>query len=330
MDFQLPQGLQRSVESIVTDSGLPSEVVAGLLEHHTVVSYSKGSALFLQGSPADVLFWISSGIVEVSCPLSDGERVLVRLCGPGDILGHIDFFDEKRRRVQSYEAFAQTKCEVAIITREYLFRLLQALEPAQLISLIEYMNTRWSRVDSLWAAFIGSDYRRRLEAVFDDIALRLGVDDSRGTLLLAELRHQQLAEMIGCSRAMVTRLIDQMVQEGVLARQGKRYVLLNQSKHTAHAELRQHDDLVQWLAARTDGGPPKDSKSYSRSPLAVPASGRVDKPSKSSELSSRPAVDLRRTRAAEVVENTSRNTRTSHAREERCFSRCKGAAEPRL
>src|SRR5579859_218191 len=133
MGFQLPRSLQHGVESFVSDSGLPREIVAELIEHHTVVPYCKGSTLFLRGSPADVIFWVFSGVVEVFCPLEDGTRVLVRLCGPGDILGHVDFSDNKQRRVQKYEAFAQTKCEVALITREYLFRLLQGLEPAQLI-----------------------------------------------------------------------------------------------------------------------------------------------------------------------------------------------------
>jgi len=310
MDFQVSQGLQRHVERFVSDSGLPREIVGELIDHHTIVPYGRGSALFLRGSPADVLFWVFSGIVEVCSPLADGGRVLVRLCGPGDILGHVDFLDDKRRRVQKYEAHAQTKCEVGLITRESLFRLLEGLEPMQLIRLIEYINTLWSRADSLWAAFIGSDFRKRLELVLGDIALRLGVDDSRGTLLLPDLRHEQLAAMIGSSRPMITRLIDQMVQEGVLARQGKQYILLNRSTRTAHMAIKHHDartaggpredhmalkqsdDLVHWLAARTGGGPRDDHERHPGSASPISATGRVDQLGKGPDLSSRWARDL--------------------------------------
>jgi len=227
MNPQLPEALQRRVESFVNDSGLPKEIVDELISHHTLVSYPKGSALFLQGSPADMFFWVFSGTVEVFCPQPDGERVLMRLCGPGEILGHVDFIDHKQRRAQMFEAQARTKCEVALLTREHIVRLLQTLEPTQLIRLLEYLNTMWSAAANSWATFISLDYRERLELVLKDLATRFGVEDSRGTLLITDLLHAKLAEMIGSSRPMITRLINEMVEQGVLARRGKQYVLLN-------------------------------------------------------------------------------------------------------
>jgi CRP-like cAMP-binding protein len=227
MTAQIPEVLQRRLDAFIADSGVPREIVDELISHHTVVSYPKGSTLFLQGAPADMLFWVFSGMVEVFCPQSDGSRVLVRLCGPGEILGHVDFMDHKQRRAQVFEAFARTKCEVALVTRDHIFKLLKTLEPDRLIGLIEYLNTMWSSVASSWATFIGLDYRQRLEVVLADLANRFGVEDSRGTVLITELLHAKLAEMIGSSRPMITRLISDMVDQGVLARRGKQYILLH-------------------------------------------------------------------------------------------------------
>jgi CRP-like cAMP-binding protein len=241
MNPQLPEALQRRVDSFVSDSGLPREIVDELISHHTIVTYPKGSALFLQGSPADMFFWVFSGTVEVFCPQSDGERVLMRLCGPGEILGHVDFIDHKQRRAQMFEAHARTKCEVALLTREHISRLLQTLEPTQLIRLLEYVNTLWSAAANSWATFISLDYRERLELVLKDLASRFGVEDSRGILLITDLLHAKLAEMIGSSRPMITRLINEMVDQGVLARRGKQYVLLNRPERPAHAALNHYD-----------------------------------------------------------------------------------------
>jgi CRP-like cAMP-binding protein len=193
MSSQIPEALQRRLEVFVNNSGLPMEIIEELLSHHTVVAYPKGSTLFLQGSPADVLFWVFSGMVEIYCPQPDGSRVLVRLSGPGEVLGHVDFIDHKKRRAQMFEAYARTKCEVALLTREHIFKLLEALEPKQLIRLLEYLNTMWSSVANSWATFIGLDYRNRLELVLTDLADRFGVEDARGTLLITELLHAQLA-----------------------------------------------------------------------------------------------------------------------------------------
>lgn len=255
MNVQIPEILQRRLEGFIADSGLPREIVDELISHHTVVTYPKGSTLFLQGAPADMMFWVFSGMVEVFCPQADGSRVLVRLCGPGEILGHVDFIDHKKRRAQVFEAFARTKCEVALLTREHIFKLLKTLEPDQLIGLLEYLNTMWSSVASSWATFIGLDYRQRLELVLADLANRFGAEDSRGTILITELLHAKLAEMIGSSRPMITRLISDMVDQGVLARRGKQYILLHKQASAANeARDRASAPPLQPVAARRDGG----------------------------------------------------------------------------
>jgi CRP-like cAMP-binding protein len=256
MTDQIPEVLQRRLDAFIADSGLPREIVDELISHHTVVSYPKGSTLFLQGAPADMFFWVFSGMVEVFCPQADGSRVLVRLCGPGEILGHVDFIDHKKRRAQVFEAFARTKCEVALLTRDHIFKLLKTLEPDKLIGLIEYLNTMWSSVASSWATFIGLDYRQRLEVVLADLASRFGVEDSRGTVLITELLHAKLAEMIGSSRPMITRLISDMVDQGVLARRGKQYILLHRAQPGAHP-VRDREAApapAQPIAARRDSG----------------------------------------------------------------------------
>jgi len=212
---------------------LPKELIDELIEHHTSVTYSKDSVIFLQGSPADLIFWVVSGLVKIYCPLAGGGRTLVRLAGPGDLLGHVDFLDSEHRRSQAFEAHALTKCSIAIVTREQLNRLLQKLESQQMISLIEGVNSYWSSMAQRFATFLGISFRERLEMTFSELAAKFGVRDTRGTLLMPELSHVDLAEMIGSSRPMVSRLVNEMIEEGSLTRRGKQYVLLNRT----HAAL---------------------------------------------------------------------------------------------
>ena len=61
-----------------------------------------------------------------------------------------------------------------------------------------------------------------------DLAKRAGVRDSEGIMLIPEIGHQELSEMIGCSRPLVTRMIAEMVKSGLLARRKKQYVVLKQ------------------------------------------------------------------------------------------------------
>ncbi len=204
---------------------LPKQLADELINHHTTVTYAKGSILFLQGSPADLMFWVLSGLAKAYCPMPDGNHTLVRLCGPGDVLGYVNYIDSDGRRLQAYEAQALTKCTVALFTREHAVKMLEKLDQPTLIHLLEQMNTVWSSVAYRFATFLGLSFRQRLELTLKDLASRFGVQDKRGILLPMKLSHAELAEMIVGSRPMVTRLIGELIAERSLYRDGKRYIV---------------------------------------------------------------------------------------------------------
>ncbi|MGH8011678.1 MAG: Crp/Fnr family transcriptional regulator [Candidatus Binataceae bacterium] len=187
-----------------------------LVEHHTALTFSKGAAIFRRGAPADVVYWIRAGIVDVLWPGRDGNAVLARLIGAGEFLGYADFIDEKGRRCQAFDAHARTTCQLALVTREHLERILQKLDASRLVRVLEQFNTAWSGVLCRWACFIGLDYRQRLELVLGELASRFGLEDAGGVLLLPRLSHADFAEMIGSSRPMVSRILSEMADRKLL------------------------------------------------------------------------------------------------------------------
>src|SRR5271154_2155613 len=208
---------------------LPADCLTELIEHSHCVSYAPGAPMFLKGSTADVIFWVLTGLVKVIYPNTDGTRVVVKLAGPGDVIGFADTVDSAGRHTQAFEAEAVTKSSVALFTRDHVIRALHRLSPLKLVSLIESLNSSWSAMNSFNARFLGLSFRERLESIFAQLAERFGAKDSRGVLLTPELSHEALAEMIASSRPMVTRLIAEMVDQCVIARQGKHYILLDAS-----------------------------------------------------------------------------------------------------
>jgi CRP-like cAMP-binding protein len=173
-----------------------------------------------------MLACILSGYVNVFCPVGDGNRTLVRLAGPGEIIGYPDYIDEKGRHARLFEAQVATKCTLALFSRDHVVRLLASLPTDVLISIIASLNTFWSENLRFFATLLNLPFWNRLTIVLSDLAKRAGVKDADGIILIPEIGHEGLSEMIGCSRPMVTRLIAEMVQSGLLARRGKQYVLL--------------------------------------------------------------------------------------------------------
>jgi CRP-like cAMP-binding protein len=245
----------------VRQAGVPSEIIDELINDNIVARYTRRFRLFLQGAPADVLMIIINGVVKVHCAQPDGRRFLVELAGPGDIIGYVDRLDLKGRHCQAFEAQALTNCAVALVSRQRILKLLADSDHAALISLFERLNTFWGSVVHRYASLMTLSYRERLEAMLSEVAARFGVKETRGTLLTLELGHDDWAEMIGSSRPMVSRLIAEMVQNRILAREGKHYILLS-------------DDSSERLAPpmpRIEGSPVNGTAASKNGAVARPA-----------------------------------------------------------
>ena len=209
--------------------GLPKDVIRTLLSRHTLVRYPKGSPLFGKGSPADIVFVVLSGIVKIYCARAGAARTLVELAGPGDLAGYADFSDKSRERSQLFDAEAISNSCVALITRDHVLHVLRKLDPDLILTLAETVNSLWASAVYRYARFLGMTLRERLEVIFAEMAERFGVTDARGILITPELEQEGLAEMIGGSRPMVSKLLMEMKQEGVIAREGKHYIVTSKS-----------------------------------------------------------------------------------------------------
>jgi CRP-like cAMP-binding protein len=204
---------------------LPISIADELSSRLTSVAYAGGSTLILQGSPADVVLWIISGVVKIYCRVQDGNRVLVKLAGPGDVLGYPALIVPEVGASQPFEAQALTKCTVAMFSRDSIIGMIEKLDQPTLIRLTDHFNQSWSLIAHRLVTFLGSSFRQRLELTFKDLASRFGVEDERGFLLTLKLSHMDLAEMIGSSRPMATVLIGEMVADRSLYRQGHQYLV---------------------------------------------------------------------------------------------------------
>ncbi len=205
---------------------VPSAIVDDLVDYRNTVSYPRGAMVFLEGSPGDLFGCVLAGYVKVYCNTANGARVLARLSGPGDIIGYADCEDGKGRRSKIFETQALTKCSIALFTRERAVRLLRSLDPDQAIELYQTLNSFWSSTLHWWTSFLGLPFQQRLEVVLGELGRRVGVHDNRGTLIIPELSQADLAEMIASSRPLVSRLLNEMEECGLVQRRGKQYILL--------------------------------------------------------------------------------------------------------
>jgi CRP/FNR family transcriptional regulator, cyclic AMP receptor protein len=218
--------------------GLPSNAIAALFNRDTIVRYPKGSPLLATGSSPDAIFAVMSGMVKVYCSGRHGMRVLVDLAGPGELAGYANLGGPAPGQPPLYEAEALTSSSVALFARHDLLCVLRSLEAGTVLAVTEMVNSLWSAMVHRYACYLVMSLRDRLEDVFAELARRYGTRTAQGVLLLPELGHEALAEMIGGSRPMVSKLLAEMTAEGPIAREGRRYILLTSNAREPNASLR--------------------------------------------------------------------------------------------
>jgi CRP/FNR family transcriptional regulator, cyclic AMP receptor protein len=223
-----PSEFSYRLEQQLTAWNLPAQLATEIEHGLTPVTYEEGAIIFLRDSPAEFVFWLLKGFVKVYLPHASGNRILVTIARPGQPVGMVANVDADGRSHQVFEAQALTKCSIGLSSRAHMMTLLRRLDHESMIQLLHNLYTTSSAMCERYIGFLALSLRERLEIVFKDLGARFGIDDRRGTLIILELNHEDLAEMIGSSRPMVSKVVGDMVREGLLARCAKhRFILLD-------------------------------------------------------------------------------------------------------
>jgi len=176
-------------------------------EHH----YPGEAILFMEGQPSPGLMVIVSGRVRLSTASADGRSIIVRIAGPGEVLGlsatvvgracelTAETLEPARIKVISREGFRQW----LRVHPELAFQIAQELAE-------EYNNT----CQQLRTMLLSHTAAQRLARTLLQF-VRNAVPKKDGRVQFT-VTHQQMAEMIGSSRETVTRLLTSFRQKGLI------------------------------------------------------------------------------------------------------------------
>jgi CRP/FNR family cyclic AMP-dependent transcriptional regulator len=165
--------------------------------------YRKGHLLIEEGEQGDTLFILLSGRVRAFGTGQNGamrdREITYGTYGAGEYIGEMSL--DGGRRSASVEAIEA--CECAIVTRPTLLRHI-AEHPEFALDLLAKVIRR-ARSATLSAKQLAlNDVYGRLVLLLDELA----VPQPDGTRLIAvRLTHQDMANRLGCSREMVSRLM---------------------------------------------------------------------------------------------------------------------------
>jgi CRP-like cAMP-binding protein len=86
--------------------------------------------------------------------------------------------------------------------------------------------SRWGELLYRYTRFQGLNLRQRLAMALLELAQKFGVQDARGTMLILQLTHEDLADLVGASRQKVTEHIKELERQQVILRDGRKLIVM--------------------------------------------------------------------------------------------------------
>jgi CRP/FNR family transcriptional regulator, cyclic AMP receptor protein len=183
-----------------------------ILAEARVVRYSEGTQIFAKGDPGNSMMAVLHGRVVISNPSQDGRQLVVTIFRESDVFGEIALLDGKER---SADATAATDCELLVVPRRSLLRLLER-QPELGIELMVVLCERLRRTNEQVEDFAFLD----LEARIAKTLLRLVRDETRQSptsRLGLKISQRALGELVGGSRESVNKHLQDWKRSGIIA-----------------------------------------------------------------------------------------------------------------
>ena len=181
-----------------------------------LISHARGAKLFSEGEPARNVFVICSGQMKISATSRDGKTMILKIAGPGDVMGLSAVLANVPHEVTA-EAIEPSQVKM-VPKQEFLDFLsrhgIASMHAAQSLS-GEYLTVFH---DAKRLALSGSAAGRLARLLLDWAhAPANGGAELRFTMALT---HQEVADMAGTSRETVTRLLNQFRRDQWLTIKG--------------------------------------------------------------------------------------------------------------
>ncbi len=196
---------------------LAQDTLRAIAASGVVRHFPKNAVLINEGEHGDSLFILLSGKVKVYTSNEQGKEFIIDFHGPGEYVGEMSL--DGAPRSASVMTVEPTSC--AVVSRAH-FREFLLAHPDFALHLIEKLIERVRRTTENVKSLALSDVYGRLVRLLQALA-----QEREGRLVIPEkLTQQDIAERVGASRDMISRLLKDLVAGGYLSVEDRTITIL--------------------------------------------------------------------------------------------------------
>src|SRR5579883_2146307 len=186
-----------------------------VLKHFSQIShqttYPPEATLFVEGQSPRGVYLLCSGKVKLSTSSRDGKVLILKMAGPGDMLG-----------------LTAVPCQVNFVPREPFLDILERYGEAGLRSaqaLSREFQSAYRDIHDLILARSSAGKLAKLLLSWTPSSDR----NSKEIRVTSGLTHEEMAQMIGASRETVTRLLSDLRKKQLIRLEGSTLVIRNRN-----------------------------------------------------------------------------------------------------
>jgi CRP-like cAMP-binding protein len=186
------------------------DAVIGSLARHVVPrTYPKGNLLFYDGESCTALYVVLDGRAKLSLFNDEGREVILTVVRSGGVIGLDGAFARP-----TYFGTCTTLAESRLgkLERETFLTWLRE-NPPVLEPLINEFSRRLRRAYEKIGEQALLPVKKRLLSTLVEIARAEGIRGTSGQVSFVRPTHQELAELIGSTRVVVSRLLKELVED---------------------------------------------------------------------------------------------------------------------
>ena len=196
----------------------PGMYLAKVRGGETVKECRKKHAIFVQGSPADAVFYVERGKVKLTVLSARGKEAVVAILGSGDFFGEGSLAGQPLRMAT---ATPMTECSILRIKKETMIRMLHD-EPAFSELFMSYLLSRNTRIEEDLVDQLFNSSEKRLARILL-LLTRFG-KEGQHELVVPRISQETLAEMVGTTRSRVSFFMNKFRKLGLIDYNGGLHV----------------------------------------------------------------------------------------------------------
>ena len=187
-----------------------------------------GKVVFRQGDPGTEMYFIVSGLVQVSIVLPDDGETALRQLGSGEEFGEIALIDNKERTAT---VATLEPCEFLVITRNDFIAFLMD-HPSVAIQLMAVMSRRLRAKNDLVKDTLHVNAKYRLAVTLQNLATGYGKNTQHGLRIDTTFSDAEIANITGIPREVVAGQLRSWCNAGFIEMQGGYITLVNPGELT--------------------------------------------------------------------------------------------------